>query len=178
MLARIAESHVRDVIDIGTGTGRMIEVLGPQVEHAVGVDLSPDMLLVARANLDQARLRNCLVRQGDMYQLPVPSASFDAAVIHQVLHFAELPGAVIGEAARVLRPGGTLIVADFESHDSEFLRDDHLHRWLGFRNQDMRAWCESAGLVPEDPITLPGDPLNVVIWSASRPAGAVPARLH
>ena len=178
LLARIAEGRARDVIDIGTGTGRVIEVLGPRVEHAVGVDLSPDMLMVARASLDRARLRNCLVRQGDMYQLPVPSASFDAAVIHQVLHFAESPGAVIGEAARVLRPGGRLIVADFESHGLEFLRDDHLHRWLGFRDQDLRAWCESAGLVPEDPVTLPGDPLNVVIWCAARPAGAAPQPVH
>ncbi len=172
LLARISGDHVRDVIDIGTGTGRMIEVLGPGVEHAVGVDLSPDMLMVARANLDKARLRNCLVRQGDMYQLPVPSASFDAAVIHQVLHFAEAPAAAIGEAARVLRPGGKLIVADFESHDLEFLREQHLHRWLGFRNQDIRGWCEAAGLEPEDPAYLPGDPLNVVVWCATRPAEA------
>ncbi len=169
LLARISEGPARDVIDIGTGTGRVIEVLAPRVEHAVGVDLSPDMLMIARANLERARLRNCLVRQGDMYQLPVPSASFDAAVIHQVLHFAETPGAVIGEAARVLRPGGKLIVADFGSHDLEYLREEHLHRWLGFRDLDLRTWCEAAGLVPEDPVLLPGDPLNVVVWTATRP---------
>lgn len=169
LLARVSEGRARDVIDIGTGTGRIIEVLGPRVEHAVGVDLSPDMLMIARANLDRARLRNCLVRQGDMYQLPVPSASFDAAVIHQVLHFAETPGAVIGEAARVLRPGGKLIVADFGSHGLEYLREEHLHRWLGFSDRDMRTWCEAAGLVPEDPVLLPGDPLNVVVWTAVRP---------
>jgi len=178
LLARITDAGVRDMIDIGTGTGRMIEVLGPRVEHAVGVDLSPEMLMVARSNLDKARLRNCLVRQGDMYQLPVPSASFDAAVIHQVLHFAESPGAVIGEAARVLRPGGKLIVADFESHDLEFLREQHLHRWLGFRDQDVRGWCESAGLEPAEPVTLPGDPLNVVIWSAARSDRAIPRHAH
>ncbi len=178
LVARIADTAVRDMIDIGTGTGRMIEVLGPRVEHAVGVDLSPDMLMVARSNLDKARLRNCLVRQGDMYQLPVPSASFDAAVIHQVLHFAESPGAVIGEAARVLRPGGKLIVADFESHDLEFLREQHLHRWLGFRDQDVRGWCESAGLEPAEPVTLPGDPLNVVIWSAARSEQATARHAH
>ncbi len=178
LLALVSQSPARDLIDIGTGTGRIVEVLGPRVEHAVGVDLSQDMLMVARANLDRARLRNCLVRQGDMYQLPVPSASFDAAVIHQVLHFAESPGAVIGEAARVLRPGGKLIVADFEAHDLEFLREDHLHRWLGFSGRDMRAWCESAGLVPEDPVTLPGDSLNVAIWCASRPGDTPRALAH
>lgn len=169
---------VRDLIDIGTGTGRMIEVLGPRVEHAVGVDMSQDMLMIARANLDRSRLRNCLVRQGDMYQLPVASASFDVAVIHQVLHFAEAPATVIAEAARVLRPGGRLIVADFESHDLEFLRDQHLHRWLGFNDADMQAWCKGAGLKPETPLHLPGDPLNVVIWSAARAKDAAAPRVH
>ena len=173
-----AGGPVRDLIDIGTGTGRMIEVLGPQVEHAVGVDLSQEMLMVARANLDKSRLRNCLVRQGNMYQLPVATASFDAAVIHQVLHFAETPAAVIGEAARVLRPGGTLIVADFESHELEFLRDQHMHRWLGFRDADMKGWCKSAGLELEPPVHLPGNPLNVVVWCASRPETSGAARHH
>ena len=169
LLSLIPDGEVHDLIDIGTGTGRVIEVLAPRVEQAVGVDLSQDMLQVARANLDKARLRNCLIRQGDMYQLPVASGSFDAAVIHQVLHFAETPGAVIGEAARVLRPGGKLIVADFARHELEFLRDEHMHRWLGFRDEDMKGWCKTAGLTPDEPIVLPGDSLNVAIWCAHRP---------
>ncbi|MFQ5775375.1 MAG: ArsR/SmtB family transcription factor [Kiloniellaceae bacterium] len=169
LLDLIPEGQVRDLIDIGTGTGRMIEVLGPRVERALGVDLSQEMLLIARTNLDRAKLRNSLVRQGDMYQLPVPSASFDAAVVHQVLHFAESPGAVIAEAARVLRPGGKLIVVDFAAHGLDFLRSEHMHRWLGFRDRDMTGWCKSAGLRPDEPVYLPGDPLHVVIWRAVRP---------
>lgn len=172
LLSLVPEGSVRDLIDIGTGTGRIIEVLGPRVEQAVGIDLSQDMLLVARANLEKARLRNCVVRLGDMYQLPVPSTSFDAAVIHQVLHFAESPDAVIGEAARVLRPGGKLIIADFAVHELEYLRNEHMHRWLGFRDEDMSAWYAAAGLSPEDPIRLPGKPLDVVVWRAARPESA------
>ena len=74
--------------------------------HALGIDQSREMLAVARVNLEQAGLRNCIVRLGDMYQLPLPDASFDAVVIHQVLHYADRPAAAIAEAARVLRPGG------------------------------------------------------------------------
>jgi ubiquinone/menaquinone biosynthesis C-methylase UbiE len=169
LLDLVPEGTVGDLIDIGTGTGRMIEVLGPRVERAVGIDMSQDMLLIARSNLDRAKLRNGVVRQGDMYQLPVPSESFDAAVFHHVLHFAEAPGAAIAEAARVLRPGGRLLVVDFGAHDLDFLRSEHLHRWLGFRDSDVTGWCKAAGLKPDDPIYLPGDPLNVVIWYAVRP---------
>ena len=178
LLDLVPDNGLHDLIDIGTGTGRMLEVLGPRVERALGVDLSQDMLLVARSNLERAKLRNCLVRQGDMYQLPAPSASFDAAVIHQVLHFAQAPATAILEAARVLRPGGKLIVVDFAAHELDYLRSDHLHQWLGFRDRDVTGWCQGAGLDPDEPVTLPGDPLNVVIWCAERPAAAPSPLAH
>lgn len=170
LLALIPIGEVEDLLDIGTGTGRVIEILGPRVRRAVGVDLSHEMLTVARSNLERAQLRNCLVRHGDMYQLPLQSGSFDAVTIHQVLHFAERPGEVIGEAARVLRPGGRLIVVDFDKHELEFLRDEQAHRWLGFREDEVAGWFGQAGLETGPVKFLPGDPLTVGIWQARQAA--------
>ena len=162
----------RDLIDIGTGTGRMLEILAPLAGHALGIDQSREMLAVARVNLERAGLANAPVRRGDMYQLAMPDASFDAAIIHQVLHYADRPAAALAEAARVLRPGGTLVVVDFAPHALEYLRDEHAHRRLGFADGDVAAWSRAAGLDPAMPRRLPGDPLTVVIWTARRPAEA------
>src|SRR5260221_285903 len=147
---------LRDLLDVGTGTGRMMEIFGPQVERAVGVDLSREMLAVARVNLERANLRNCSLRQADMYQLPLPGASFDAIVIHQVLHYAERPAQAIAEAARVLRPQGRLVIVDFAPHDLEFLRTEHAHRRLGFADAEVLAWCRAAGLEPAAHLTAVG----------------------
>jgi ArsR family transcriptional regulator len=172
LLKLLPEGTVDDLLDIGTGTGRVIEIFGKRVGRAVGVDLSHEMLTVARTNLERAQLRNCLVQHGDMYRLPVQSASFDAVTIHQVLHFAEHPDAVIAEAARVLRPEGKLIVVDFGKHELDYLRDAHAHRWLGFRDDEVSGWCRDAGLEPQAPIFLPGEPLTVAIWAATLPHAA------
>jgi len=158
----------RDLLDIGTGTGRIIEILGPRVETALGIDQSREMLSVARVNLERAGLVNGLVRLGDMYQLPLQDASFDAVVIHQVLHYADRPAVVIAEAARVLRPGGLLALVDFAPHQLEFLRDEHAHRRLGFADADIEEWCRAAGLDLAPPCALPGDPLTVMVWTARR----------
>ncbi len=163
---------LRDLLDVGTGTGRMLEIFGPQVERAVGVDLSREMLAVARVNLERANLRNCSLRQADMYQLPLPGASFDAIVIHQVLHYAERPAQAIAEAARVLRPQGRLVIVDFAPHDLEFLRTEHAHRRLGFADAEVLAWCRAAGLEPGAVQRLPGNPLTVSLWPARRRAQA------
>jgi len=170
LLELLPQDEVRDLIDIGTGTGRMIELFGPRIESGVGVDLSNEMLLLARAHIDQARLRNCVVRKGDMYQLPAANGSFDAAIFHHVLHFAERPDLAIAEAARVLRDDGRLVVVDFALHQLDELRSEHMHRWLGFHDDEIAEWCRTAGLVPAPSLHLPGDPLNVVIWCARRPA--------
>ena len=173
----VAGAAPRDLLDIGTGTGRMIEVLAPLAQNALGIDQSREMLAVARVNLERARLENSMVRRGDMYQLPLPDHSFDAVVIHQVLHYADRPAAAIAEAARVLRPGGVLVVVDFAPHGLEFLREEHAHRRLGFADAEVAEWCAAAGLDPAPARHLPGDPLTVVIWTAYRPGGAaaVPA---
>jgi SAM-dependent methyltransferase len=159
----------RDLLDVGTGTGRMLELLGPLVANALGIDQSREMLALARVNIERAGLSNCMVRLGDMYQLPLPDGSFDAAIIHQVLHYADRPAAAIAEAARVLRPGGGLTIVDFAPHALEFLRDEHAHRRLGFADDDIAAWCHAAGLELGQQHRLNGDPLTVVIWTARRP---------
>jgi ubiquinone/menaquinone biosynthesis C-methylase UbiE len=169
----LADEPIDDLLDIGTGTGRILEVMDGRVERAVGVDLSREMLAVARVNLARAGAGNCSIRQGDMYQLPFAGASFDAVVIHQVLHYAERPARVIAEAARVLRPGGRLVIADFAPHALEFLRAEHAHRRLGFADSEIVAWCREAGLDPADPEHLAGATLTVVLWLARKTAEEV-----
>jgi SAM-dependent methyltransferase len=166
----IAAAGPRDLLDIGTGTGRMLEILAPRVERALGIDQSREMLSVARVNLERAGLANGRVRRDDMYQLALPDASFDAVVVHQVLHYADRPAMAIAEAARVLRPRGILVLADFAPHTLEFLRNEHAHRRLGFGDSEIAEWCRAAGLDPTLPRQLPGDPLTVVIWTAHRRA--------
>ena len=159
---------IGDLLDIGTGTGRILQILATQVGRAVGVDLSHEMLTVARANLERAELRNCLVRHGDMYQLPIESQSVDAVTIHQVLHFAERPEAVVAESSRVLKPNGKLVIVDFAKHQLEQLREEHAHIWLGFQNDEVNHWFRGACLDAQSPIVLGGMPLTVVIWQARR----------
>ena len=129
------------------------------------------MLAVARVNLERAGLANCIVRLGDMYQLPLADASFDAVVIHQVLHYADRPAAAIAEAARVLRPGGGLIVVDFAPHALEFLRDEHAHRRLGFADADVAEWCRAAGLEPGQPQSPAGRSADGGDLDGPAPAG-------
>jgi SAM-dependent methyltransferase len=179
LLDLIPADETRQLLDIGTGTGRMLEILAPRAEHAVGIDSSREMLTIARVNLERAGLSNCLIRQGDMYQLPLPGASFDTVVIHQVLHYADRPAEAIREAARVLRPGGRLVIVDFAPHTLEFLRSEHAHRRLGFTDDEIVGWCRAAGLEPGRPRRLAGSPLTVAIWPARRspplPAGLAQA---
>ncbi len=134
--AALADKPFRSLLDLGTGTGRMLELFGPPIERGLGIDLSLDMLPLARARLDRAGLRHCSVRQGDIYDLALPNDSFDVVIIHQVLHFLDDGARAIREAARVLRPSGRLLVVDFAPHDLEFLREEHAHRRLGFAAGD------------------------------------------
>lgn len=160
-------SAIQDFLDIGTGTGRMLEVIGPRVRRGVGIDRSRDMLAIARVNLDRAGLRNCLARQGDMYALPFTGPQFDLVLLHQVLHYADRPAEVVAEAARVLRPGGRLIIVDVAPHDLESLRRDHAHRRLGFAESDVNDWLARAGLDIHPTLHLAGTPLTVSIWDAT-----------
>ena len=172
LLALLRERPCGRLVDIGTGTGHVLRVAAAVVERSLGIDLSLDMLAVARANLDAAGVRNCQLRQGDMYQLPVADGAFDGAVLHQVLHFAVAPEAAIREAARVLAPGGRLIVVDLAAHGIEQLRAEFAHRRLGFGDGEIASWMRSAGLEPGPVRRLAGKVAVTVIWQARRPIAA------
>ncbi len=166
------------LLDIGCGAGRMLEILGPYAEGAVGVDLSAAMLGVARAQLEQAGLRHVQLRQGDIYALPVERDSIDLAVVHQVLHYLDNPVRALREAARALAPGGRLIVVDFAPHRCEILRETHEHRRLGFSAQEVADYLAQAGLEPVLHRDLaPGgeqaeEKLTVSLWLARDTRGA------
>jgi ubiquinone/menaquinone biosynthesis C-methylase UbiE/DNA-binding transcriptional ArsR family regulator len=170
--AALADKPIRALLDLGTGTGRMLELFGAEIERGLGLDLSLDMLALARARLDRAGLKHCTVRHGDIYDLALPRDSFDVVIIHQVLHFLDDSARAIAEAARVLRPGGRLLVVDFAPHDLEFLREEHAHRRLGFAAETVTQWLEAAGLDVLRQETLPPGPqgkIAVSLWLARDP---------
>ncbi len=166
----------RRLLDIGTGTGRLLEVLAPRVEYAVGVDQSREMLALARANLARAGLDNVEIRQGDMYALPFEADGFDVVTIHHVLHYADDPAAALAEAARVVRPGGTVLVVDFSPHDMVELKREHAHVHLGFADNQVQGWLKSAGLNTLEPIHFPGRRLMTGIWRGEREIAQRPVR--
>lgn len=164
----IGDQPISDFLDIGTGTGRILELLAERVERGMGIDLSAEMLTVARTNLERANLRNVHVRQGDMYNMPVEDQSIDLATLHLVLHYSDDPALVIQEAARVLRPDGRLVIVDFQAHNEEQLRAEHKHHRLGFDDEEIQTWFQNCGMQAEAPTGLQGDPLTVKIWPAVR----------
>jgi len=180
--AALADKPFRSLLDLGTGTGRMLELFGPQIERGLGIDLSLDMLLLARDRLERAGLKNCSVRQGDIYDLPLGNDSFDVVILHQVLHFLDDGARAIREAARVLRPGGRLLVVDFAPHEQEFLREQYAHRRLGFMPETVTQWITASGLEPVMHKQLGPEPgsevkIAVSLWLArdARALMAVPA---
>jgi ArsR family transcriptional regulator len=155
------------LVDIGTGTGRMIELLAPRAQSALGVDRSPEMLRLARSKLAQSGLEADL-RQGDMYALPLPSESADTVIVHQVLHYAQQPAAAISEAARLAAPGGRLLIIDFAPHEREELRAQDAHARLGFADDQIAGWFAAAGLSTTLVEELKGGELTVKLWLGTR----------
>ena len=149
LTALVGPGPFRAVLDLGTGTGRMLELFAPRASRAVGIDGSPAMLSVARARLEAHGWRHVQLRQGDIYALPVERDGYDLVVISQVLHYLDDPGRALREVARVLRPGGRLVVADFAPHANEELRATHAHRRLGFARGEIEALMGEAGLAVE-----------------------------
>jgi ubiquinone/menaquinone biosynthesis C-methylase UbiE len=154
------------LLDIGTGTGRVLELLAPRVTRGLGIDASKSMLALARARLSRAGCAQCAVRLGDMYRLPLADASFDVVVLQMVLHHAEDPGGVLAETARVLRPGGKAIVIELAAHDRQDLTARMAHRRPGFTEPQMLDLLRDAGMAAGPPTHVPG-PINIQLWSAT-----------
>ncbi len=181
IVRRLTAKPIEELLDAGTGTGRMLELLAPHAKRAVGLDVSPEMLAIARDRLTKDNLSRVQVRLGDIYRLPFNAGArdtgFDTVLFHQVLHYLDDPGAAVAEAARVMRPGGRLAIADFAPHGLEFLRDDYAHRRLGFSDREVKGWFEAAYLKPgetetiapvEDKSGRPApDKLTVKLWFAT-----------
>ena len=171
IVAALGDGAIGDLVDIGTGTGRMIELLGARASSALGLDRNPEMLRIARNRLDAAGLTAARVQAGDMYALPLAAASCDTLLLHQVLHFADDPAAVLAEAARVLRPGGRLLVIDLMPHNREELRVERRHLRLGFADEAVLGWLADAGLAGTVAQRLPPagpEQLGVTIWLGSK----------
>lgn len=162
------------IVDLGTGSGRMLTLLGRNAKMSVGLDLSQNMLNIARTNVMKAGLDKVELRHGDIFATRLPAQSADLVMVHQVLHYLVDPAAAVAEAARLVMPGGRLLIVDFAPHQLEYLRDDHQHRRLGFPDDEIRRWLTGAGLTPSAPIALPPDTdgLTVSIWTGARPAVA------
>lgn len=146
VLEALGDKPIVNLLDLGTGTGRMLQLLAPRASRTVGLDASHAMLSVARANLENAGLSRIELRQGDIYAPPFPRNTFDLVIIHQVLHYLDDPARAIREAARLVAPGGRILVVDFAPHGLEFLREAQAHRRLGFASEQIAGWLEDAGL--------------------------------
>lgn len=168
----VGDRPFQAMLDLGAGTGRMLELFADQYRRGVGIDLSREMLDVARANLDRAGVAHAQVRQGDLFAAPVERGGFDLVVMHQVLHYLDDPAAAIAEAARFLRPAGRLVIVDFAPHGHEFLREHHQHHRLGFSDEAIAAGFAAAGLDTARPLAIAPDKaggLTVKIWQARDP---------
>jgi len=188
IVRQLKSAPIESLLDAGTGTGRMLELLAPYIKRGVGVDVSPEMLAIARDRLQRIHANHCQVRLADVFRLPFPQGTsehgFDAVLFHQVLHYLDDPQAAVVDAARVLKPGGRVLIADFAPHDLEFLRSELQHRRLGFSDREVQGWFQAAGLkslasdsiAPGPGAHSGGGKLIVKIWVAQNTASPLRAR--
>ena len=174
----LTAGKIESFLDAGAGTGRMLELIAPHAGRAIGIDVSPDMLAIARDRLLRGNIQNAQVRLGDTYRLPFPNGSaasgFDVVLFHQVLHYLDDPQHAVAEAARVMTPGGKILIADFTPHKEEFLREEFAHRRLGFSDREVEGWFAAAGLAPTGSEAFApkseGQKLTVKLWLAVQKA--------
>jgi ArsR family transcriptional regulator len=176
LLESLEEGTLGRLLDIGTGTGRIAELLADRAEHVVALDKSTEMLRLARARLQSFPPQKVELVQGDFASLPFGEDEFDTVVLHQVLHYAQEPAQALAEAARVCRPGGRIAVVDLATHEREELRERHAHARLGFSDEQMLEWLTESGFAPSLPIALPGKGLTTKIWLANRNPHAATSR--
>jgi ArsR family transcriptional regulator len=160
------------LVDIGTGTGRIIELLSANADHAIGIDRSPEMLRVARGKLTAAVSQGWELRQGDILALPLEDGAGDTVVLHQVLHYLPAPEPALAEVARLVKPGGRLLIVDFAPHSHEELRTQDAHARLGFSDEQIAHWYVASGLEMEAVRELPGNELTVKLWLGRKVAGS------
>ncbi|RUT35110.1 methyltransferase domain-containing protein [Arsenicitalea aurantiaca] len=164
----VADRPVESLFDLGTGTGRMLELLAPSYRHGVGIDSSREMIAVARAKLSAAGIGHAQVRLGDIADLDPGIGRADRIMLHQVLHYFDDPGRLLAQVRRALRGGGEILIVDFAPHALEFLRTSHAHRRLGLSGEQMAGWADAAGLSVAEhrafPNTADPEGLTVCLW--------------
>lgn len=175
LIEQVCNRDIDLFLDLGTGTGRILEILAPYVRKGIGFDLSKEMLNVARSNLENAGVSNCTVRRSDIHSIGLNDNCADVITIHQVLHYCINPELVVKESARLLKPGGQLLIVDFLPHDLEFLRERHAHQRLGFAKSTLSQWCSKHGFTHIRHEALEArhsatqeQMLTVGLWSAER----------
>lgn len=173
LIEALGDAPLGQLLDIGTGTGRMAELFAQRAERIVALDKSLEMLRIARAKLQHLPTERVELVQGDLAALPFNAEQFDTVLLHQVLHFAQEPRTALAEAGRVVRPGGRIAIVDFATHDREELRERHAHARLGFSDQQMKQLLRDAGFAAHAPVALEGGELIVKIWVGEKQAKSV-----
>ncbi|MEJ6596143.1 metalloregulator ArsR/SmtB family transcription factor [Parasphingorhabdus sp.] len=175
MLTLMRDIPLGRMLDIGTGTGRMVELFGASAQSIIAIDNSPEMLRLARAKLLESEtvsgsnlVQKTEFKQGDFNHLPMANGVVDSVILHQVLHYAQHPEAVLVEVSRVLKSAGIVLIADFAAHDREDLRTEHAHARLGFSDDSMKHWLTVSKLELVETRSLDGGELTVKIWVARK----------
>ncbi|CAM3630178.1 ArsR family transcriptional regulator [Litorimonas haliclonae] len=158
------------MIDMGTGTGRMLELFSGRITRGAGIDSNPDMLKVARHKLAPDQFGHISVQQGDLHATPFRENTADLVTLHQVLHYLDDPREAIYEASRLLTRDGQLLIVDFEAHTEDHFREDYAHRRLGFTDLDITEWAKWADLQIKIETKLSNNNNPAIkIWKAVKP---------